>query len=168
MTYKQYLDRNKTWDAKDVPEVGKIYHMFDDGKISLSRHYLMECLDVIPYGTFATDPDYAELFESWKESVRECDWVYCITTDYVIKCQIVGDRDNRILYYTRMSDGSSESAVHVIGRDMQKWQWFGFGEWLYNGVLDVTRKIWESFYNEVNNMDMPKDYMDELERLNQY
>jgi hypothetical protein len=144
--FKKFLDRNKSWNDKDVPVVGKVYHMFDDGKITLQRHYLVKCLEVIPFEKFSTDTAYADLFKCWQKNVQDCDWVYCVTTDYIVKCQIVGDRDNRILYYTRMSDGSSE-AVHVVHRDTQTWQWFGFGSLLYDGVLDVTGKIWEQFYD---------------------
>ena len=54
-------------EAKDIPEVGKIYHVFDDGKITWSRHFLVKCKAVIPLKQFATDPQYAKVYEAWKQ-----------------------------------------------------------------------------------------------------
>lgn len=33
-------------------EIGKKYNFFDDGKISLSRHYIAEVTDIIPFNKF--------------------------------------------------------------------------------------------------------------------
>lgn len=73
----------------NVPEVGKIYHVFDDGKITWSRHFLVKCKAVIPLKQFATDPQYAKVYEAWKD--RGCDWLYADTTDYVVACEDIED-----------------------------------------------------------------------------
>lgn len=70
-----------------VPEVGKIYHVFDDGKITLTRHYLVKCKEVIPFKELSTDPKYKDVFESWQDAVKEVDWVFNTTTDYVVLCE---------------------------------------------------------------------------------
>ena len=33
-------------------EIGKKYNFFDDGKISISRHYIAEVKDIIPFHEF--------------------------------------------------------------------------------------------------------------------
>ena len=44
-----------------VPEVGKIYHVFNDGKLRLSRHGLEKVVEVIPFKDFQTREDMKEL-----------------------------------------------------------------------------------------------------------
>ena len=31
-----------------IPEVGKFYHFWDDGKCGVSRHYIAKCEEIIP------------------------------------------------------------------------------------------------------------------------
>jgi hypothetical protein len=42
---------------KCLPEVGKSYHVFNDGKITLSRHYLVKCVAVVPFDCYEECPD---------------------------------------------------------------------------------------------------------------
>lgn len=126
---------------KDVPVVGKIYHVFDDGKITWSRHYPVRCTEVIPFDRLSSDPKHASLFDAWKH--RGCDWLYAEDTDFVVACEDIEDAAServlrediwdRTLYYTRTKDGG----------------WFGFGTMLDDGVLDVDRSIWSNFLDAV-------------------
>ena len=34
-----------------IPEVGKFYHFWDDGKCGVSRHYIAKCEEIIPINT---------------------------------------------------------------------------------------------------------------------
>ena len=63
-------------EAKNIPVVGTIYHVFDDGKITLMRHFLVKCKEVIPFKKLSTDPNYKKIFDSWQEAVKEIDWVF--------------------------------------------------------------------------------------------
>lgn len=149
--------------AKDIPEVGKIYHVFDDGKITWSRHFLVKCKAVIPLKQLATDPQYAKVYEAWKN--RGCDWLYADTTDYVIVCEDIedsvsegilrGDTWDSLLFYTRTKN----------------WDWFGFGTMLDDGVLDVTRKVWTEFLENVRGGEMYEYNSDttvEIEEADKY
>ena len=125
----------------DIPVPGKIYHVFDDGKITWARHFLVRCKEVVPLDILSSDPKYAKVFEAWKN--RGCEWLYDDTTDYVAICEDIEDAAServlheetwdRMLFYTRTKHQD----------------WFGFGTLLDDGVLDVTRKTWTDFLNAV-------------------
>jgi hypothetical protein len=72
---------------KPIPEIGKYYHFFDDGKISPSRHYIArleriisisDSIDIkIPY----MDPYLDELvpkslWDIWNIQKVDIDWVF--------------------------------------------------------------------------------------------
>lgn len=42
----------KEYKEQPVPEVGKEYHTFDDGKIKPSRHSIVTITDVVPFNEF--------------------------------------------------------------------------------------------------------------------
>lgn len=60
---------------KDIPEIGKEYHFFDEGKTSPSRHYICRCERVIPFGESKSvvleteDSSKSSLYDIWKEEV---------------------------------------------------------------------------------------------------
>lgn len=36
-------------NKQPLPEIGKEYHIFDDGKIRESRHYMCKIIEIIPF-----------------------------------------------------------------------------------------------------------------------
>ena len=64
-----------------VPEVGKVYHAFDDGKIRPTRHMLVRVDDVIPNAHMKPWMKAVVYYESLKH-----DWLFNGYTDYVVKC----------------------------------------------------------------------------------
>lgn len=40
------------YKRQPIPEVGKEYHIFDDGKIKPSRHSIVTITDVVPFNEF--------------------------------------------------------------------------------------------------------------------
>lgn len=100
-----------------VPEVGKRYHFFDDGKSSPSRHYIFEVTAVTPFNKMKKK----RVMRSWKEDVDDCDWLYATTTDYFVEAFNVSSTDEKLMF-CRTVDG----------------QWFSFGNFLGDGQLDVT------------------------------
>ena len=144
-----------------VPEVGKIYHVFDDGKIKLTRHYLVKCKEVIPFKELSTDPKYKDVFESWQDAVKEIDWVFNTTTDYVVLCETYDEEtdsvvhDDEPLYYART----------------RQWGWFGFGTFLDDGILDVDRSVWQEFYKDAHDPKISgysAESLKEIETLNKF
>ncbi len=88
------------YKEQPVPEVGKEYHIFDDGKIKPSRHYIAKILKVIP---FEDAYEITALYNSWEAQVKECHWLYSKTTDYFIVAE--SDYDDDHLYFVRTQDG---------------------------------------------------------------
>lgn len=104
----------------NIPEIGKIYAFFDDGKTGLSRRYKATVLDIIPSNV--VEEKMPELFSGWKENLNEADFLYAPITDFFIKCSIP-KYDDDFVYFVR--DKSDE--------------WFSIDYphgWM-SGVLDV-------------------------------
>lgn len=87
------------YNLQPVPEVGKEYHIFDDGKISPGRHYMATIVEVIPFETC----DNRALLETWAMEVQSCEWLYSTATDYFVKAESDFDKDP--LYFVRTKDG---------------------------------------------------------------
>lgn len=88
------------YKLQPVPEVGKEYHIFDDGKIRPSRHYIAKIQKLIY-------PDEAHeitaLYKAWEEQIRECYWLFAQDTDYFAMAE--SDYDENPLYFVRTKDG---------------------------------------------------------------
>lgn len=82
-----------------IPEVGKEYHIFDDGKIRPSRHYIAKILEVIPF----EDCKDEDLIAAWKDNVESGYWLFAPETDYFIKAE--SDFDEDYLYFVRTKSG---------------------------------------------------------------
>lgn len=100
-----------------VPEVGKRYHFFDDGKSSPSRHYIYEVTKVTPFNKMRK----RGVKSRWKEDVNDCHWLYAPSTDYFVEAFNVSYPDEKLIF-CRTIDG----------------RWFSFGNFLGDGLLDVT------------------------------
>ena len=87
------------YKEQHVPEVGKEYHIFDDGKISPSRHYTAKIVEVIPFEECSNKV----LLETWAQEVQAYKWRYATVTDYFVKAE--SDFDKNLLYFVRTLDG---------------------------------------------------------------
>ena len=86
------------YKEKPVPEVGKKYHIFDDGKISPSRHSITTVAEVIPFDDFKN----AEVLEIWHSEKEDCYWLFATETDYFIRTTFDDEEDS---YFVRTTDG---------------------------------------------------------------
>lgn len=84
-----------------VPEVGKEYHIFDDGKISPSRHFIAKITKVLPFEKVA-DPE-SQLYKAWEENIKEAYWLFAQDTDYFVKAE--SSYDENPLFFVRTIDG---------------------------------------------------------------
>ena len=105
------------YKLQPVPEVGKEYHTFDDGKIRPSRHAITTISEVIPFD----DCSDTELLELWHNEVEECYWLYATETDYFVKAEY----DDETAYFVRTKDGG----------------WFSLG-W-FGSRLDIDGSLYE-------------------------
>ena len=102
-----------------VPEVGKTYNCFDDGKIRESRLYTVNVISVIPFIDIDDDTK-----QSWQQEVKDCYWLYSNKTDFFIR--------------TLSADGDGELFVRTIDGT-----WFSVGGFLSGGLLDVDGRFTE-------------------------
>ena len=131
---------------KPIPEVGKSYHFWDDGKTSVSRHYICKVERIVPFeeakniilstprgendiyenGKFENVFINMSLEDIWKEEVRQCDWLYEKETDYFIEASCPVYDDNN-LWFARTKYGG----------------WFSMNiqSWWQSGALDVDENI---------------------------
>lgn len=104
---------------KDVPKIGNTYNCFDDGKITHSRLYTVDVVEVIPFNQIDK-----ETLTNWKEEINQCYWLYAKKTDYFVKTENGEDGD---AVFVRTKDGG----------------WFSIGQFMNSGRLDVDGKLTE-------------------------
>ena len=128
---------------QEVPEVGKQYHFFDDGKIKPSRHSVATVTRVVPFSEAESikvkvrewdleidGPIYVDkpITEVWKTFVTENNLLMKPETDYFIECSIQEYDDNLIWFARDTNDG-------WFSMDIQsEWQ---------AGRLDVDGKLYK-------------------------
>ena len=118
---------------KPVPEVGKKYHCFDDGKIRFSRHFIIQADEVLGYQTFKKK--YPKEFERYVEGVKQCYWLYSTHSDkFVITHK--GENDE-LGVYVRTKQGG----------------WFGIGPYWDSAVLDSTGELWDNLIADIDDYD---------------
>lgn len=125
-----------------VPEVGKKYHCFDDGKITFSRHFIIQVNEVLGHQQFKKK--YPEEFQHYRQTVKNCYWLYSTHSDKFI-ITYKGENDE-LGVYVRTKQGS----------------WFGIGDYWNSARLDVTGEIWETLISKADDFDYDKE---ELERI---
>ena len=113
------------YKEQPVPEVGKEYHIFDDGKVKPSRHYVATITELIPFSQ-CTDQ---ELLDTWKDEVENCCWLYAKQTDYFVKAKATCSEDP--LYFVRTTDGG----------------WFSLGWW--GARLDIDGSLYQDMYERL-------------------
>lgn len=88
------------YKLQPVPEAGKEYHIFDDGKIKPSRHYVAKVVELI---STEAAKDITGLLDIWEQEKSECNWLFATETDYFIKAE--SNYDKNSLYFVRTLDG---------------------------------------------------------------
>jgi hypothetical protein len=103
---------------KGIPEVGKTYFYFDDGKIKRSRCFNVTIQEIIPFDKIDKD-----ILSLWQEEVRDCHWLYATKTDFFVKGLLDVGEQSQTIYFVRTKTES--------GND-----WFSLA--LYAGRLDLN------------------------------
>lgn len=135
--------RKKITTEIPVPEVGKKYHFFDDGKCGPSRHFIATVNEVI--GANEAKHRYFEsfhrgtlrpLYDIWQEEIKISDHLFAKETDYFVACNIP-KYDKNLIWFVRTKDGGWFSI------DVQtSWQ---------SGRLDVTGEIYDNIRESFDN-----------------
>ena len=135
-------------NLKPIPEIGKFYHFWDDGKTSTSRHYICKVERIITpkeaKNIIIQVPEYdwdnkkniivdKSLYDQYQEQARDCDWLYVIDTDFLVEisCPVY---DEHNLWCVRTKDGG----------------WFSIDvqSWWQSGRLDITGEIYNNIIKE--------------------
>lgn len=127
---------------KPIPEVGKKYHCFDDGKITFSRHFIIQVDEVLGHQAFKRK--YPKEFEKYREAVRGHYWLYSTHSDKFIITH-KGEND-KLGVYVRTKQGG----------------WFGIGEWFNSATLDVTGKLWDNLVKDIDLYDYTEEEKKQL------
>lgn len=118
-----------------VPEVGKEYHFWDDGKSSVSRHYIARVERIITpeqakeIVIVTESGDFFTLYDNWVDVKEQCDFLYDQETDFFVECSCP-KYDEHNLWFVRTVDGGWFSIDNE-----NCWQ---------SGRLDVTGERYES------------------------
>ena len=127
---------------KPVPEVGKKYHCFDDGKIRFSRHFIIQVDEVLGYIQFKKK--YPKEFERYVEEAKQCYWLYSTHSDkFVITHK--GENDE-LGVYVRTKQGG----------------WFGAGTWWNSAELDVSGELWDNLIADIDNYDYTDEEKEQI------
>lgn len=107
---------------KNLPEIGKIYNCFDDGKIRESRMYQITITKIIPF-----EKASKKILKIWQEEGLSSYWLFK-ETDYFIKFTSTESKDEPNGIFARTKDGG----------------WFGLGNYWNSGRLDIDGTLTES------------------------
>lgn len=129
-----------------VPEIGKKYHCFDDGKIRFSRHFIIQVDEVLGHQEFKRK--YLEKFKHYRDVVRSHYWLYSTHSDkFIITYK---GENNELGVYTRTKQGD----------------WFGIGPYWNSATLDVTGKLWDNLVKDIDNYDYTEEEKEQLIKEN--
>ena len=113
-----FLHKNHRYHPNPIPEIGKRYHCFDDGKITFSRHFIIKIDEVLNFMQFKKK--YPQMVEQYISTIKNCYWLYARRSDkFVITFE---GENNELGVYVRTKNGG----------------WFGIGGWFNSARLDVT------------------------------
>ena len=127
MTMTTVINLNQ-YKERPVPEVGKEYHIFDDGKVRPTRHFIAKVLEVIPFEECKDE----ELLAAWQSNVESSYWLYNTETDYFVKAE--SDFDENYLYFVRTKDGG----------------WFSIDvtSWWQSARLDIDGSLYKTMVEQ--------------------
>lgn len=106
-----------------VPEVGKKYYAYDDGKIRPSRECVVIIDELIQEEDESKLPEV--LYNAWCDCANECYWLYSPESDYIVRGHIDNEEQD-ICYFVRTHGGHWHSIDYPDA-------WMGS-----NLALDVT------------------------------
>jgi hypothetical protein len=120
-------------DSRKLPIVGKKYICFDDGKVTLSRAYVVKILDI-----FMIEDAPIEVLNRWREEFED-------DSNFYLK-------DNKYLFYAESYETAQHPTISIFVQNIKN-DWFSFGLentfHMWNcGILDVDGKLSKSLSAE--------------------
>ena len=140
---------------KPIPEIGKEYHFWDDGKRRLGRHYICRVERIISpeeakemiFNREYTVPTDMSLYQIWEDEKVERPWFYADKTDCFVEISCP-KYDENLLYCVRTKNGGFFS-INI----QSFWQ---------GGRLDVDGKIFEEVIENMEEFpEIIKEYLNQ-------
>lgn len=140
-----WITCNKGW--KPVPDVGKEYICYDDGKIKESRQYKVQILLVVSYEDVC-NWDKEAFLNSYFPNNEENHYLFESNPDYFIYA-ITYELKNRpmIEIFSRTRDGGW-FGIGEVKYDEHKDKYFCDSYWC-SGILDIDGTITEQMYKDM-------------------
>ena len=129
-----------------IPETGKKYHCFDDGKITFSRHFIIQVDEVLGHQQFKKK--YPNQFIRYRNAVKNTYWLLSAHSDKFIITH--NGENDEFGVYVRTKQGG----------------WFGIGNWWNSALLDATGKAWKHLVENIDNFDYTKEEKEKLIKEN--
>lgn len=89
-----------------LPEIGKTYNFYDDGKITYSRQYNCVITDIISYDNVSD-----KIKEQYKTLTKHYNWIFSPKTDYFILGKVEDDVVEDQVFMRTLKDGWFSNAV---------------------------------------------------------
>ena len=124
---------NRKKHLQPIPQVGERYHCFDDGKVRISRHFIIQVDEVL--GHMAFKKKYPEQFELFMRRTKQSYWLFSRHTDFFVITH--HGENNELGVYVRTKQGG----------------WFGIGPYWNSATLDVTGQLWQYLLDNMDNFD---------------
>lgn len=116
---------SKTVDPAPELEVGKIYNVFDDGKIHYSRLDKWEILEAIDLDNENNLDD--EVLAELRKEISNCYWLYSPEQKIIYRAKMIDSNNDYYCYFLRTQQGG----------------WFGALSW-FDGELDYDGSLLKS------------------------
>lgn len=172
-SFSVFLQKGKFMSKKnklnDLPTIGEFYHFWDDGKVSVNRHYICRVERILSHSEAKTEVVYRHewddvrnellrlkntLYDVWKEESAHCDWLFAENTDYFIEISCPNYDENK-LWCVRTKEGG------WFSMDIQtSWQGgrLDVGSKIFNSVVDMClEEGWGVTYEEANEENWKKN-----------
>ena len=114
-----------------LPEIGKIYNFYDDGKITYSRQYRCKIINIIPYDNVSD-----KIKEQYKTLVSHYNWIFSPYTDYFIIGKVEDDIIEDQVFMRTLKGNWFSNAISLNAKDFDIIDRGDVG-----GILDVDGVI---------------------------
>lgn len=114
-----------------LPEIGKTYNFYDDGKITFNRQYKCKIINVIPY-----DNASYKIKEQHRALASHYNWIFSPHTDYFIIGKVEDDIIENQVFMRTLKENWFSNAISLNTKDFNIIDRGDVG-----GILDVDGVI---------------------------
>ena len=100
-----------------IPIKGKEYHAYDDGKITFSRHYIVNVSNVYNHMYFRKH--FKDIYDIWVKDKKNHYWIFKDTTDYFVETTNPYDNFDKEYFYSVFFEGKDDYYSDYLDRKKQ-------------------------------------------------